>query len=363
VICVNFDSMAMKPRPGRSEPPAKDVLLQHAVEWVRYSNQICGYCVRHWELGNESYHANSLGTMQAEDYARCFVEFARAMKEVDPDILVGANGHVSKDARSKADEPDGPIWWKTLLEIAGDEIDYLAVHPYPCWKWGSYDYFIEHQPRFTDAVDEALAAVAEWAPQHSGRIRVLVTETNSADWTASNFFPELTGWPLENDLGHALVLFDIIGQHLLHPQVDGLQVWNTRWVNPAAKELWNTLDENNGYNATGYALAIWGQNLLREMVAVESSPAVCAYASYNPASHNLNIFLLNKTRERQPVDLLLPGFVENWAGDWLALTGKHSEDQAPVYQKITDLSGSGPQVDLGLPPLSISIIRLRPAGS
>lgn len=62
--------------------------------------------------------------------------------------------------------------------------------------------------------------------------------------------------PLVNDLGHALVLFEILGQHLLHPKVDMAEVWNTRWTSPAENQLWNTLNEKNGLNATGQAIAL-----------------------------------------------------------------------------------------------------------
>ena len=47
------------------------------------------------------------------------------MKAVDPSIQIGANGN-----------DDG--WWQTVLATASSAIDFLAVHEYPAFGWGSY---------------------------------------------------------------------------------------------------------------------------------------------------------------------------------------------------------------------------------
>jgi alpha-L-arabinofuranosidase len=360
IICVNFDSMYLPPVSDKGTAPTRDQLLEHALEWVRYANVVKGYGVKYWELGNESYLLGSNGAAKAADYARDFVDFSRAMKNVDPSIHLGANGHTSKDARGKADGEDGPIWWQTVLQTAAADIDFLVVHPYPCWKWSSYAYYIDHCPDFTEAADQMTLALAEWAPQHTDRIRVLVTETNAADWAASEHFPELTGWPLVNDLGHALVLFEILGQHLLHPRVDQAQVWNTRWVKPAEKQLWNTLDENNQFNATGHAVAIWGQHLLDEMVAATSDGPVRCFASYAPESRALNLFIINKGLSTQPAALTLSGSHQSWTGEWWALTGNSPEDPSPEYKRIGGVEARSSSLLLDLPPLSISVVKLKP---
>ena len=360
-VCVNFDSMYLPPVSEKGAAPTKAQLLEHAVEWVRYANITRGYRVRYWELGNESYLKGGNGSAKAADYARDFVEFARAMKAVDPAIQIGANGHVRKEGRAWKDGEDGPIWWQTLLERAGPEIDFMVVHPYPCFQWGSYDYYIGHTPDFVSGVDEACAALEAWAtPRDAARIRVLSTETNAADWAASNHYPDLEGWPLVNDLGHALVLFEILGQHLLHLKVDMVQVWNTRWVHPAAKELWNTLDEQNEFNATGHAIALWGQNLEAEMVRTTSEQTIRTFASYTPATQKLSIFVINKARTPQRAELELAHYAPTWQGTWSVLTGTDSEDQAPTLIQKPELAGEGMRLDLTLDPISVSVLALTP---
>jgi alpha-L-arabinofuranosidase len=190
----------------------------------------------------------------------------------------------------------------------------------------------------------------------------MATELNAADWTASELYPGEKGWPLVNDLGHALVLFDILGQHLLHPKVDLAQVWNTRWVHPTENQLWNTLDENNGFNATAHAVAIWGQNLKADMVAAASDDeTVRVYASHDPSSHALSVFIINKNRAAVETVLELRGFAPAWRGDQYSLTGKDPEDPRPVFGKAGELAGEGNRLTARLAPISISVVTLRPA--
>ena len=356
ILCVCFDSMYRPPIPGQIFTPSKAQVLANAVEWVRYANVVKGYGVKYWELGNESYWWGSIGKARAMDYARDFKEFARAMKEVDPMIQLGANGHVHKDARSVVELEHGPNWWQTLLEQTAAEIDFLVVHPYPCWAWDSYDYYIGHNDNFTDAVDQAWQALKAWAPApDAGRIRIFATETNAADWTAADDYPGEKGWPLVNDLGHAVVLFEILGQHLLHPKVDMAEVWNTRWMPPAENQLWNTLNEKNELNATGMAIAIWGQNLEAEMVRITSTDLLRTFASYSPASKKLMVFIINKDKRSHSVELELKNYLSAWKVAVSALRGKGPEDPAPVYGTIQQLSDIRNRFIFDLAPVSISV--------
>jgi len=84
------------------------------------------YGVERWEVGNEVYDRWS-ETYTAAAYARRFVEFAEAMKVVDPSIRVAAVGF------ERADDPwkpgDAP-WNRTVASIAGRAMDALHVHTY-----------------------------------------------------------------------------------------------------------------------------------------------------------------------------------------------------------------------------------------
>lgn len=84
--------------------------------------------VRHWEVGNELFYASEAGHTTAEEYARGFVRFVRAMKAMDPSIKVGAAG--MSDPAGRGDLDSLVPWNATLIRLAKADMDFLAVHPY-----------------------------------------------------------------------------------------------------------------------------------------------------------------------------------------------------------------------------------------
>jgi len=105
---------------------------EEAAAWVEYVNgpatskygamraangHPAPYGVKQWELGNEIYGDWVRGHTDAETYAHSDVQYAKAMRAVDPTIKLIAVG--------EADD-----WNSTVLKIAGPVIDYLAIHDY-----------------------------------------------------------------------------------------------------------------------------------------------------------------------------------------------------------------------------------------
>jgi len=84
------------------------------------------YGVRRWEVGNEVYDRWS-ETISAAEYARQFLEFAAAMKAVDPSIEIAAVGYEWADRPWR---PDDDPWNATVASIAGQAMDALHVHTY-----------------------------------------------------------------------------------------------------------------------------------------------------------------------------------------------------------------------------------------
>lgn len=284
------------------------------------------------------------------------------MKAIDPTILIGVNGHVEKDYISPADTASGPIWWQYLLEHAAAQIDFLAVHPYPCFKWRSYDYYRKNSPIFTDAADQAVMALQTWAPPaEAARIRILATETNAFDWAATDFFPESqAGWPWRNDLGHALVLFDILGQYLAHPGIDGVLVWNTRWFG-TSNALENVLDDQNALLPTGQVLSLWGQHLQTNLLAVPDQEAGPAYVTYTPETQALTVFLVNKQLNAQPAKIELCNYALRWRATGIVFSGRGPEDEHPTLSPCGVWNAPESVLCLELPPVSIFMINFEPA--
>jgi len=357
MICLAYDSMHQPPTDG-SRVPTHDELLETAVEWVRYANIRKGYGIRYWALGNESY---LWGGARALDYAKDMAVFSRAMKEIDPDILLGANGPGRTDNVGKVDEDAGgkDPWWKVVLETSAQAVDFMDIHTYPCWRWRGYEPYMASEPDFLEDVNAGLEAVSRWAPSTAERMRVLVTEANSADWTATQ--EDRKGWPHLNNLGHALVLFEMLGAHLLHPRVDMLCVWNTRWTSnrkSKPKELWDALDENNELNPTGHALAAWGQNLEDLMVIAKGTVTVRSFASASADGKRLSLFVLNKAKTRVQAEIEIKNFA-GVGGLHRAYTGKDPDDPKPAWiePSVTGLAGSN--LHIALEPLSINVITLK----
>lgn len=74
--------------------------------------------VQYWEVGNEIWGDWVRGHSDATAYANNLNRYVQKMKAVDPSIKIIASGDNNLD------------WNRTVLTIAGNNIDYLAVHHY-----------------------------------------------------------------------------------------------------------------------------------------------------------------------------------------------------------------------------------------
>ena len=107
--------------------------VEEAAAWVEYCNGAATskygamraanghpapFGVKYWEVGNEIWGDWVRGHSDAETYARNYNRYAKAMRAVDPSIKLIAVG----DNNLK--------WNRTVLAMAGANIDYLAIHHY-----------------------------------------------------------------------------------------------------------------------------------------------------------------------------------------------------------------------------------------
>ncbi len=124
LVCVNFESDGL-PRyavNGKGENRVGD--SKEAAGWVDYCNnpsnkERIGHgikeplTIKHWQLGNETSYRPGRG-FDNVTAAKKTVEFAKAMRAVDPDIKLIGWGDSG--------------WSKILVEEAGQHIDYIAFH-------------------------------------------------------------------------------------------------------------------------------------------------------------------------------------------------------------------------------------------
>ena len=114
---------------------------EEAAGWVRYANVTRGYGVKYWEIGNEVFGNGYYGADWELDYhdskspttyANNVVQYAMAMKAVDPTIKIGVVLTLPNSW------PDGSVatgdtkdWNQTVLPIVGPYVDFAIVHYYP----------------------------------------------------------------------------------------------------------------------------------------------------------------------------------------------------------------------------------------
>jgi hypothetical protein len=338
-IVVPYESCHWSAR-GDWKPPSRDRLLETAVAWVRYARRVRPASVKYWEVGNESWLNNETWTNRISPgtYATDLVEFARRMKAEDPTILIGANGN---------SDP----WWQAVLGRAAEQIDFLSVHAYPCWKWTNYYEYLSRNPDPLGSVRTAAAAIAQYAPAHRQRLRIMVTE-----FAAGTFGP----WDqIPADLGRALITFDLQGQLLQCPEVYFSQFWNTHNIySDVDGGVFDVLKRDNTLTPVGRALSIWNQFLGEEMVATVSSTRVRCFATHVPG-RQLVVFLLNKDTRSRSGRVVLRGTRLSHGERW-GFHGQGPADSNPTWARIGSVRFTHSRITLRLEPVSLTMVLLKP---
>jgi alpha-L-arabinofuranosidase len=294
--------------------------------------------VKYWEIGNENWH-NNTGT--PSELAEIVCEFSRAMKEVDPTIKIGASGNTKE-------------WWKEFLPKASEFIDFLTVSQYSCMNWKSYDYYVQNpEINLIETASIAIKAIEAYACEHKDRLKVVICELNSMDYS-------IDGWRPDNNPGHALVTFEIIGQLLKHPAIEYGMIWNTRWINEKEPDvLWYALDTRNELLPPGRVLSIWGQFLSDRLVDITRTDEVVTFASLDSSTGKLNLFLVNKSYRKTKNSIVIKG-INYSKGSVHRFTGTGPEDKYPSWAYSSDITLQGNLVEeIILPPTSITVIQLQ----
>ncbi len=320
----------------------REEYLEAAVAWVRYANEIMGYGVRYWEIGNENWHH---GTSTGGDMVEIVAEFSQAMKDIDPEIQIGASGNQDQ-------------WWKEFLPEAAPYLDFVSLSLYNAWEWGGYDFYSDNpDTNLIREVEVAIDAIGALPEPHRDRIRVVVTETNSKDFSDG-------GWSDENSIGHAVVTFDTLGRLIRTPSVTAAMLWNTRWMDDdeAEESLWYALGPLNQIKPSGLAVAIWGKFALEKMVFCDSgTEMVEGFACHDPRTGSLNVFLVNKgvAPISEGLNVIVESNVEFTLRDTYLLKGRSPDDVDPVWGAHPNLTTGGNGLwNLVLPPHSVTILLL-----
>lgn len=291
----------------------REKLLEHAAAWVRYSNIVKKYGVKYWMIANESWNDNNLNS-SATRYAKDVIDFSKAMKAVDPSILIIPNTH--KDDFSK-----------TLIEVAGDHFDMICNSNYTVLNYfAGYDTYKDTLQYLAGAATTVVNSIDKYATEEQKkRWKLIVAEYGPIDWSQN--------WPDINDMGHAIVTFDMTAEITSQPKVAFSCFWNTRWISnhvPPAKDH-DALDPNGNFTPVGRSVMILGKYLEQQMVESSSVGYVKSFASYGRDNKRLLIYLINKDSAEQQVDISVKGHKIKMANRLVEFYGTSPQDLSPTW--------------------------------
>ena len=168
-----------------------------AAAWVRYANVTKGYGAKYWEIGNELYGNGEYGATWENDthsshsattYATNLVQYATAMKAVDPTVKIGAvlttPGYWPDGITGAGDSAD---WNHTVMSVAGSKIDFVIVHHYPDTT-SEADLLTKPQSEVPGMASTLRALINQYAGSNAANVGIAVTEANATAYkdTAPN---------------------------------------------------------------------------------------------------------------------------------------------------------------------------------
>lgn len=173
--------------PGKIEDIRKGA--DRAARWVREANKRKKWNVKYWEIGNEVWI-----WLKPEEYALYVVEYAKAMRAVDPDIKIIACGLAGKEGPFNpswlkfSDDPswqprkgivnESSTWNQALLDHATGSFDYIAPHLYIESGDDAQMLAIDRYQRTNVKIsaNENLPGQIRWAEKMGPSIKVALTE-------------------------------------------------------------------------------------------------------------------------------------------------------------------------------------------
>lgn len=321
-----------------------------AAEWVRWANLKMGYGVRYWEIGNELEGSWEIGhirpdgsKMTGELYAQKFIEYAKAMKAVDPTIEVG--GPTTASTRAEFLEP--------LLRDAGDYVDFVSIHTYPVeGHLDSAEDIIKQAFSLKEPMQRYQKLIERYQPDRKDEIEIAITE-----WNTKVHEGRTTG-DLLNGLWNAAFVGEMIRNN-----VDFATHWDLLTV---TEEGGHGMFQFVGHcmpKSQYWGLYMWSKYMGNQLVDTELDGLGNAYAFVTRDDERFYVMVINVSRnEKADIRLDIPGV--QFSGKGRMATLSHREYFWDLYahqpkwsrkphEKAFDFSD-----DLIVPPYSVRVFEL-----
>jgi hypothetical protein len=318
------------------------MLKTSALEWVRYANITKGYGVKNWQLGNEVEHD---ANMTMDEYTNLFIDFATAMKAIDPTIKVGT-GILSNTT-----------WNQKVLTKAGTLCDFVSTHNYQFNSKlapGGYRAWYKDNTTVIGSVEATQKMLDSNFPDRP-EIEMHITETN----ITGGDFPDLSNI----DLYKAFYWFEMNMNELSQKNVKYTYFWGSHspWSGEKTLGGIECLLENSNANTirpSGRVIQLINTYLKNKLVVVNRVAGYLrTYASVSNDGKELSIFLLNKNLYPEKANLNISNFkTSNTQVEQATFTGSYYGDTSPV---ITTVQLSSVPSLVELPPVSLTILNYK----
>jgi hypothetical protein len=309
---------------------------QEAADWVKYVNIDKKANVRYWEVGNELYGDWHPKHCTAEAYGKRAAEFIKAMKQVDPTILVTVVWVLEGD------------WNKTVFEYTKDFADGVNVHHYS-----------QHSG---EENDPGLLAAAQGLDKILPLVRKQVREFGSAgkqyqvwltEWNSVDFKPGKQTLSIVN----ALYVADYLGM-LAKVNIEQASYWDVHNDMTEQGGDYGYLSRNGAPDGDNvprpsyWAFKMASDNLRGKMVECSMSDnTVSGYLTVH-ADGSKHLIVVNKYPATSAlVTLKIPGFTgKGTISELTGASGKKGPDAKPIEIKEP--------MQLKLAPYSVTAISI-----
>ncbi len=269
---------------------------EEAAAWVKHVNKDEDNKVRLWEVGNELYGDWHADYCTAQEYGSRAAEFIKAMKAVDPDILV-AVVWVLEGA-----------WNEEVFKHTKDLADAVVVHHYPQHAGQENDMALLSAPQ---SLKHILSGVQDQVDNYGTKEKkyeIWLTEWNSVDFKPG---------PQALSVVNGLFVIDYIGM-LAKINIEQASYWDIHnSITPEGGDYGylsrtGAPDGDNVPRSSYYAFKLASQALRGKLLkATSSSESVTAYLSQ--AENGTKVLtLINKMAETKAICTVnIPGFKGN----------------------------------------------------
>lgn len=268
-----------------------------------------------WEIGNELYYPGNPGNpsvaLTPQVYATRFLDYAAAMRAVDPGIQLLAIG--ADHAGVGPASPYASTWTPTVLQAAADQIDYIAVHN------GYFPVLYNLSQPSPSLVYPAVMAAPEAVDASLGNIENLIAQYQKSrpiniaitEWGPFYSIPRADPYWVDHikTQGSAVYVARMYQVFLSHPKVKLANFFKfvdssyTGWINydnipkvPAyAYAMFSILMRGSTVATAVAGSATYDTPQVGNVPAMNGVKELTAVSSIDPDTHTLHVSLVNRS--------------------------------------------------------------------